>query len=374
MVKAPALVSAVLVLLNVCVLSLSSASSRDIAPGGAESSGFESPKRLQLQQKQASLLQLSFGLRAVAETQAEMANLQERPSSSSSAFPVQAKASDSFPTGGAHGLGGFLDGSVGPGHRLGLLDTVARAAAWGNSNASEVARDSDSHGGGLVFLLGFVVGSLVCGLLPILGYAVARSLSKRIERGVESSDKTSFGVDIDVGKLTVNLCEGYIVVHGLTVFNPPGYSAEYLLKAETVNVDIRMATLVCSCFRTVQVDKIVFSGVDVLYDKSWSSSNIKDVINSTRAGGVTAEKSETSPKDSARCTMRKVLFEDVVVRQPMAAKTSLALAAADLDIQDFSAEIGESRLHVAAFAILSRVLKTAAANLEPVVVGTVCKQ
>lgn len=372
-----ALVSIVLVLSSVCACSLHSPPLRNLPKNsGSESTGSGLSRRPQLRREQASLLQLSFGPRAVAEAQAEMASSQELPFSLSSASLREAAVSSS-PIADVRGLEGF-PGRVGPAHGAMLLERVANSGAEGNSSTKSVAtRDSNKHSGGLVvFILGFILGAVVCGLLPILGYAVARAICKRIERGFAASDKASLGVDVDIGKLSVNLCEGYIVIHGLTVFNPPGYSAEYLLKAETVNVDIRMAKLVCSCFQTVQVEKIVFSGVDMLYDKSWSSSNINDVINAARVGGTLAEKLETNCKGSPTCTMRKVFFEDVVVRQPMAGKATLALAAADLDVQDFSAEVGESRLQVAAFEVLRRVLKTAAATLErhAVAVGAVGEQ
>jgi len=355
MVRPLLFVSVVLTVSNVCTASLHPPALRSTAASGSESSGLVPSRRQQPQRGQTSLLHFASGLSAVPEAQAEMAGFRGQPLPSSSAAPAR----------GLRASGRRFAGSVGSSTGEASLEAAPSTGVDDNSNGeSAVAHYSDGHSRGfVVFILGFVLGAVMCGLLPIVGYAVARAICKRIERGVEASDKASLGVDIDIGKLSVNLYEGYIEIHGFTVFNPPGYSAEYLMKAEAVNVDIRMAMLLCSCFKTVQIDKIVFSGVDVLYDKSWSSSNIDDVINATRVSETEAEKPEASCKGYAACTMREVLFEDVVVRQPMGG-ANLALTAADLNIQDFTSEFGESRLHAAASEVLRRLLMRAVATQE----------
>merc|ERR1719162_889327 len=98
-------------------------------------------------------------------------------------------------------------------------------------------------------------------------------------------------------------------------------------------MDLRMSTLFCSSFKQVIIQKAVFKGVDVWYNKAARSSNINDVLSlnpgdppGDRAlfGGKAAAGSEKQPaqgggggaqKGGTKLTLREVRVAEAARRR-----------------------------------------------------------
>lgn len=129
------------------------------------------------------------------------------------------------------------------------------------------------------FVLGFLVGAAICGSVPLFFACAIATASSKVEKAVrDASGNLLLGVQVEVGGLSVDLNEGVIVVHGVTVLNPVGYASPYLLKVRKVHVDLDAWVLVRSGLRNIKVRRLLLRGVDVVYDKSPRSSNLNDVI------------------------------------------------------------------------------------------------
>ena len=60
---------------------------------------------------------------------------------------------------------------------------------------------------------------------------------------------------------------------GLTISNPEGFCSEYLLSAGRLILDLNMRTLLSSRGKTVELEEVLLQDVDVIYERSWSTSN-----------------------------------------------------------------------------------------------------
>merc|ERR1719242_1192189 len=91
-------------------------------------------------------------------------------------------------------------------------------------------------------------------------------------------DSSMLGVKVELGDLQLDPSSGLVEVSGLTVHNPEGYYSEYLLHADKVVVDIDMQKLIYSFGKEIDVEEMVFDGVDVIYEKSLTTSNLNDLL------------------------------------------------------------------------------------------------
>jgi len=129
------------------------------------------------------------------------------------------------------------------------------------------------------FVLGFLVGAAICGLVPLCFICAISSASSKVEKAVrEASGNLLLGVRVEMGDLSVDLSEGIVVVHSITVHNPNGYASPYLLKVRKVHVDLDPWVLLRSGLCNIKVRRVLLRGVDVVYDKSPRSSNLNDLI------------------------------------------------------------------------------------------------
>lgn len=137
-----------------------------------------------------------------------------------------------------------------------------------------VGRTKNGH-----FAIGFLVGAAICGSVPLFLACAVATASNKLEKAVrDASGNLLLGVRVELGGLSVDLNEGVVVAHGVTVLNPDGYASPYLLKVRRVHVDLDAWVLVRSGLRNIKVRRLLLRGVDVVYDKSLRSSNLNDLI------------------------------------------------------------------------------------------------
>lgn len=223
----------------------------------------------------------------------------------------------------------------------------------------------------------------MCGLVPLVFHAHGRSIVRALECASDYCDRAGLGVDVDLGKVSANLGDGVVFVHGMTIFNPPGYSSEYLLKVKKVKLELSLSQFFWSNFRTVVIEKLVLRGVDIVYDKSWRSSNVNDALIMTEFEALPkkhgemewAEWQETGrgppgkaevPADSVSVTLRSVELEDVGVRMAheMLKGAGLRMSLENVTFSDFSSHVGvDATLPATSRSLLRSILKTVRATI-----------
>eukprot|EP00931_Biecheleriopsis_adriatica_P006899 TRINITY_DN108242_c0_g1_i1.p1 TRINITY_DN108242_c0_g1~~TRINITY_DN108242_c0_g1_i1.p1 ORF type:complete len:455 (-),score=70.62 TRINITY_DN108242_c0_g1_i1:64-1353(-) len=104
----------------------------------------------------------------------------------------------------------------------------------------------------------------------ILG-ALAKSVLVHINSDV-------LGVNMSVGDIKIDATHGIVDVYDLIIENPEGYYSEYLMRADHIYVDVNMQALLQSFASVVDVEEVVFKGIDVIMERKLETSNLNDVM------------------------------------------------------------------------------------------------
>jgi len=212
---------------------------------------------------------------------------------------------------------------------------------------------------------------LLCVFLPVLSLIIAGCLGGVIKSSVEALDRKVIGVDVEIGRLSINPFQAYISVEDVTVNNPDGYQAPYLMKVEKIYVNIDAVALCRSCFRHIVVDDLVFTGLDVIYAKKLLSSNFNDVIDFMALDDAekkhkTDDEAQKTPESEMQITLRRVLVEGVgmKVAAEIGGGMGPRLEVGNMDYANFSEEVGGSGalLSTAVSLLMRTILKSAVVN------------
>lgn len=205
--------------------------------------------------------------------------------------------------------------------------------------------------------------------LPIFLWVVAAAIGRSVDFGLETCDRLFLGTEVTIRRLETNILQGVIIVDTLQVQNPETdkYNSPYLLKARLVQIELDMVTLICSFFRHVKIDRLDFKDVDVIYEKSWNSSNVHDTMNFLKGNGGAPDNSDCGESredqnktaSGVRVTLHEVMMDvGARVQAQMFGGRSMRVAVGDVVYRDFEAEVGESTPGPIIQVLLKSVLKT----------------
>jgi len=105
----------------------------------------------------------------------------------------------------------------------------------------------------------------------VLGHIV-----KTLLESAQASD--ILGVPIRVGTIDIQPLHGVVKVDGLVIGNPKGYFSEYMVKVEEVHIDLDMGRLFNTGFKQLKVDVVKFKGVNLIYERAITTSNVEDFV------------------------------------------------------------------------------------------------
>lgn len=137
---------------------------------------------------------------------------------------------------------------------------------------------------------------------PIGAYYVSKLIGKLVKTGIEQFDQDVLGVDVEIGELHPNVMYGILHIDDLYVRNPKNWDSPYLLHAGVLHIDFDMQALIMSGFQKVEIEKVIFKDVNVIYEKSWSGSNVQDVLDfmAGKKGDEKEEEEEKKPKQEIK--------------------------------------------------------------------------
>jgi len=247
--------------------------------------------------------------------------------------------------------------------------------------------------------------AIVLVVLVLLFYVIqpccSRVVGKAMKTLLQTIDKKVLGVNVSFGHLNVNLCRLQVIIDGLTVENPEGYSTPFLLKMEDVHLHFSLMELLCSFGKRIKVQQLELDGVEVNVEKTMSSSNLQDVLAFLASKATPApqerermrrpsESEEVERGDAkaspcglcsccgccscwasepveAKSAKRKIDIHSVVVHRAsvnlQAWMFKMKLRAADMDFQDLTAETRGQEAQVIAQLLLESLLMSVLANL-----------
>eukprot|EP00931_Biecheleriopsis_adriatica_P068246 TRINITY_DN4222_c0_g1_i3.p1 TRINITY_DN4222_c0_g1~~TRINITY_DN4222_c0_g1_i3.p1 ORF type:complete len:384 (+),score=86.24 TRINITY_DN4222_c0_g1_i3:80-1231(+) len=169
-------------------------------------------------------------------------------------------------------------------------------------------------------------------------------LGSLVKSVLANFDSSALGVKIEIGALVIDPATGRIEVEGLTVRNPEGWSSEYLLHADKIVVDIEMEKLLYSFGKELDVEELVFDGVDVIYEKGLSTSNLNDLLKILESDKSATETEQAEASD-VKLVLHTILAQNIGAK--LATKLTgghgLRLEVGDLKYDDFDTEMGAGR-------------------------------
>lgn len=240
-------------------------------------------------------------------------------------------------------------------------------------------------------LLG-IVGIIVVVLL-VLVLLLQFLVNKEAVKLIEAYDRDYLGVDVNIGRVRLNVFFGTFSVHNLVVHNPAGFQTDYLLQVKKAYIDVNMLrllrTLRSDC-REIEITKFIMNDVDIIIEKMGvigDNTNIKTVIDtlegpekkeSTSGGGMFGSSSRKppappppaeggAPKSKNKVVLKKVALIDIGAMLQVDTKLAglsagARVALADMKYDDFS-EMGSQEPYDIIKTLLKSVMKTVEANL-----------
>jgi len=178
------------------------------------------------------------------------------------------------------------------------------------------------------------------------------------------------GVKVTMGATNIDLTTARVEIRDLKVGNPEGYHSPYLLHADRMVVDIELQKLVFSLGKDIDIEEMVFDGVDVIYEKTLTTSNVNDILTKlsgdqskaeqkgtvaqTSSTGSGQQSQQASDSTDGEAIVHKVLVQNVGAKMAtsMTKGAGVRLEVGDISYEDFSKEMSAHR----GFADIVRVI------------------
>ncbi|MBI9020973.1 MAG: AsmA family protein [Verrucomicrobia bacterium] len=146
-------------------------------------------------------------------------------------------------------------------------------------------------------------------LLVVVVVVAALFLGPIIKAGVETAGPKIAGVDMTLGKASVNLLTGNVRLKGLVIGNPEGFKTPSLMELNQFVVDLKMSSLFTD---TIVVKKIHIDGPQITYERGLKASNLS-ALQKNLAPAEAAPAKETvaeKPATEKKAPAKKVVIED----------------------------------------------------------------
>mmetsp|Transcript_46815 Transcript_46815/g.100108 ORF Transcript_46815/g.100108 Transcript_46815/m.100108 type:complete len:247 (+) Transcript_46815:108-848(+) len=213
-------------------------------------------------------------------------------------------------------------------------------------------------------LVGVALAVLFCALLVTVKGGAFGGIAKQL---IESWDHRYLGVQVTIRSIRLHPFMGKVIITGLKMANPPGYSSEYMLQAGKLVLDIDMCRFLCSRGKQIPVQVLTIVDVEVVAEVSGTSANLRDVIDHLhRVKLINEEDEEQEEVSTYKVDLHRILVQNVGVKVVTSwlGGTDMKLFAPDISYSDFAEDYGR-RLSVNDIVaiILLIVLRKAIGNV-----------
>ncbi|MFP4156001.1 MAG: hypothetical protein ACLFU4_00105 [Opitutales bacterium] len=158
-------------------------------------------------------------------------------------------------------------------------------------------------------LLLFFILLVVAGLGAIYFFG-AKALNSGVKKGIESVGPRVTQTSVALDSVNLSPLSGSGSLKGLIIGNPEGFDGDHLFKLGQIDVSVDQNSIFSD---TVIIKKIHILAPDISYEKTLSSSNIKELQNNIEAfTGPKAEAPADAPADapSKKLVIKELIIED----------------------------------------------------------------
>lgn len=212
-----------------------------------------------------------------------------------------------------------------------------------------------------------VIGGLILAVViaaAIGTLLVVQNIDGIVKSLIEDIGSEVTGTTVTVAEVKISLTDGSGTIKGLTIANPPGFSAGNVFEIDQITLDIDPASLMGSVYT---LDEILIDGSRILAEKSATSSNIETLMdNLERASSEIEEQlgvSEESSSENESVDVRLIVSKFTFINSSASLKTNQfgehSLSVPDIRLRNLGAEEGgltpEELATEAVYALVSQV-------------------
>lgn len=199
-------------------------------------------------------------------------------------------------------------------------------------------------------------------------------LGRLVKSALASLDSEILGVELSVGDVNIDALHGTVEIFDLVVANPEGYYSEYILRADRIFFDINTQILLGSFGSMVDVEEVIFEGLDIIVEKKLHTSNLNDML--TKLSG--AEACDTNDGLQARSShgqvqvvWHKVMAKDVGAKLAwsMTHGHGIRVEVSDMSFEDFDKHKGSDHGRMAGPLSVRVLLRTLIKSIFATLLG-----
>ena len=137
---------------------------------------------------------------------------------------------------------------------------------------------------------------LVVVVLAIVVAVVANNLNGIVKTVVEEVGSETLGTTVSLGKADISLVQSRVVLSGLKIGNPSGFTTPNVFSMDNVVVDLDPSTL---WDKTISVEEITIDGAVVVAEQKGQTTNVQALLKNIDTGGSDAEAGESTPEEGS---------------------------------------------------------------------------
>ncbi len=123
--------------------------------------------------------------------------------------------------------------------------------------------------------------ALIIFVVPAV-YFTAYNFNNLVKKAVEDIGSDSLQTEVRLATVDISLSEAKARLSGLTIHNPPGFSAENVITLNDVQFDLNPQAILD---KTIDISEIAINGMQVTAEQKGATTNVQAPLNTVSKGG-----------------------------------------------------------------------------------------
>jgi len=161
-----------------------------------------------------------------------------------------------------------------------------------------------------------------------------------LQKAISSADTAFLGVKVGSERMALNPFVGKLIVDGLRIENPQGYTSDHLLTCKNLLIDISMRSVIFSLAHRLTIQRLDLDGCDVIYERSLTTSNVEDVIHHLEGGSGSHSHDGGTAKPKVQVSAQEVTIQNLWAKGTLylLGNNGISLAIPNMHWDDFTKE------------------------------------
>ncbi|MGZ0653969.1 hypothetical protein ACWPKS_00025 [Coraliomargarita sp. W4R72] len=158
-------------------------------------------------------------------------------------------------------------------------------------------------------LLGLLLLAIIAG--AAIYFVLSGGLNKQIKNGVETYGPRVTQTDVTLADVNLSILSGSGTLKGLNVGNPEGYKSENIFALGQIDLKVDTSTVFSD---KIVIDHIIIKKPEISYEKTFTSSNVKQLMKNIQEFTGPADSSDPTPEpESASGAKKQVVIRQLII-------------------------------------------------------------